>query len=152
MATDSEGFMEELREKVQNSHLVWLLPLLVGVLGGILVVSPRPNVSTLALVASAAALLFWVLSASCISVFAIEKRCFCLVFIGGLIEQIRLRIALQEYDKVKALTHIYFRGFKSFKRLILIALSISPSWFLRISRGVYYGAKRAWRSLRVHIC
>jgi len=65
-----------------------------------------------------------------------------------LVEQIRLRIALQEYDRVKALTHIYSREFEAFKRLILIILSMCPSWSLHIGRWIYYVAKKRFGYLK----
>ena len=57
MATDSKGFMEELRREGHIGRLVWLLVLLVGALVGILVVSPRFNLLTLGLVTAIAALI-----------------------------------------------------------------------------------------------
>jgi len=75
--------MQELREKGHIGLLVWLLPLLVGALGGILVVSPRLNLLTLGLLAAVAALLFWVLRSVHMPLSRIEKGCCYLVFITG---------------------------------------------------------------------
>lgn len=65
-----------------------------------------------------------------------------------LVEQIRLRIALQEYDRGKALAHIYSRDFGIFKRLMLISLSMCPSWGLHMGRWIYYAAKTRFSHLK----